>query len=264
MRVERGGDPGPYRHYGQYKSRLREIFRYRCAYCLTPEERCGGSDSMTVDHFHPQSRYPHLRLSWINLYYACIVCNSHYKKEYPTVEEERAGFRFVDPCAEDPDEHFRLSRDPTTKRLCIVRPLTDPAKYTALKLRFNERKSLRDFWVEIEKSEREVLDNLQAVSQIRDNLNAAAAGTRPIKWQREALSQCEQLLIDMQRRLQTIRGQRPFPFEESLPNGMGNPDKPMKGSKRAPKGHSRGAYRRNPRVNRSNERDVRHARLTVT
>ena len=67
---------------------------------------------MTVNHFKPECRFPELRFSWPNLYYACLVCNSHYKKDYPTAEEEAEGKRFIDPSEEDPDDHFRLVRDP--------------------------------------------------------------------------------------------------------------------------------------------------------
>ena len=109
MRIERGPSPGPLPDHTAYKPHLRPLFRFRWRYCLTPDDRLGGEEGMTVDHFKPQRRYPELRLSWSNLYYACSICNSHYKKDYPTLGEEAEGKRFVDPCEEDPDEHFRLS-----------------------------------------------------------------------------------------------------------------------------------------------------------
>ncbi len=135
MRIERGRDPGPFCKAAQYKPHLRPLFRRRCAYCLMPDDRLGGEDGMTVDHFRPESRYHDLRLAWANLYYACSVCNSQYKRDYPTLEEERAGKRFVDPCEEDYDDHFRLVPDPVTGALCRVRSLSEAAEYSALAFR---------------------------------------------------------------------------------------------------------------------------------
>src|SRR5580698_6290867 len=110
MRIERGTDPGPYTKARDYVIHLRQLFRHRCAYCLTPDDRLGGEEGMKVDHFHPESRRPELRLAWANLYYCCDVCNNR-KSNYPTDIETARGERFVDPCAEDPDEHFRMVRD---------------------------------------------------------------------------------------------------------------------------------------------------------
>ena len=128
MRIKRGQDPGPYsdhrRYRSQYKPHLRLLFRCRCAYCLTPDDRLGGEEAMHVDHFKPESRFPELQLAWPNLYYACPVCNSQYKRDYPTAREEAEGKRFVDPCAEDPDDHFRLVCDVYSGEPRQVRALT--------------------------------------------------------------------------------------------------------------------------------------------
>ena len=159
MKIERRSDPGPFSKHSDYKQHLRLLFRCRCAYCLTPDDRLGGEEAMTVDHFKPVARYKDLKLTWSNLYYACIVCNSHYKKDFPSPEEEAAGKRFVDPCSEDPDDHFRLVPDPDTGDLCRVRPLSESvlADYTIYRLKFNQRRFLRDFWREIHQEERQCL-----------------------------------------------------------------------------------------------------------
>jgi uncharacterized protein (TIGR02646 family) len=146
MKIERGPEPGRFSVPAHYKGHLRPLFRYRCAYCLMPDNRLGGEEGMTVDHFKPEGRYPELRLAWSNLYYACSICNSHYKKDYPKPEEEAAGKRFFDPCQEDPDDHFRLVCDPNIDEPCHVRPLSAFAEYTVSRLRLNRRKALRDFW----------------------------------------------------------------------------------------------------------------------
>jgi uncharacterized protein (TIGR02646 family) len=168
MRIERGPEPGPFRDSARYKSHLRPLFRCRCAYCLMPDDRLGGEESMTVDHFKPERWYPRLRVSWSNLYYACSVCNSHYKKDHPTPDEEAEGKRFVDPCLEDPDDHFRLVRDPVTGDLCrVVSVSSAPAEYAIFRLKLNRRKFLRDFWRSLHHRE---LNLLKKQDEIRQRL----------------------------------------------------------------------------------------------
>ena len=113
MIIDRGADPGPFSKPRDYVSHLREVFRRRCAYCLTPDSRCQGEEGMKLDHFMPESRHPDLRLAWTNLYYCCDVCNNR-KSNCPTPAEIANGERFVDPCIEDPDDHFRLIKEPLT------------------------------------------------------------------------------------------------------------------------------------------------------
>jgi uncharacterized protein (TIGR02646 family) len=213
MIVNRGPDPGPFPKHGQYRPHLRPIFRSRCAYCLTPDCWMGGLEGMTVDHFQPVSRFPHLLLDWKNLYYSCSVCNEHYKRDHPTEEEETKGCRFVDSCAEDPDDHFRMVRDRKTRLLCKVKAMTDSGRYTLLILRFNERPFLRDFWMELEQRERNAIADLQEVNR---NIN----DTRAIMRRGEDSSEIQQLLeralaqrTKIRVRLAEVRSWRPFPVE---------------------------------------------------
>ena len=121
MRIKRGPEPGPYSDHRQYKQHLRPLFRCRCGYRLTLDDRLGGEDAMHVDHFKPECRFPELRLSWPNLYYACPVCNSYYKKTIRRPRRRRTASALSIPCEEDPDDHFRLVCDPETGEPCRVR-----------------------------------------------------------------------------------------------------------------------------------------------
>ena len=213
MRIERGPDPGPFSTHSKYKSYLQPLFRRRCAYCLTPDDRNGGSDGMTVDHFRPTSRFSHLRLAWSNLYYSCVVCNSHYKRDHPTEEEEAKGHRFVDPCQEDPDGHFRITRDPSTGTLSRVWALTDPAVFTLRILRFNSRKSLSDFWRELDLLERRTLSRICEIEGFLEQL-------RQDIQRRGRCSEFDAIHDDYVRQLQQqqdelgrICSMRPFPLE---------------------------------------------------
>ena len=213
MRIKRGPDPGPYSDHRQYKPHLRPLFRCRCAYCLTPDEQLGGEDLMTVDHFKPERRFPKLRLSWPNLYYACHACNSHYKKDHPTAEEEANGKRFVDPCEEDPDDHFRLVCDPDTGERCRVRGLSSAAEYVVFRLKFNQRKSLRDFWRSLHREESRLL---RRETEIRHRLEDCARLVKRRGPNAELATSPIRLRVTVERELgeiEGVRSNRPFPID---------------------------------------------------
>ena len=206
MRILRGPDPGPFKKHGEYKPHLQPLFRQRCAYCLAPDHRNGGLEGMTVDHFLDQKRHSKLKLAWTNLYYACAVCNSHYKKDYPTEEEERAGLRFVDPCKEDPDNHFCMVRDPKTRELCQVQGLSEAANYTIWRLHLNSRRALRDFWRELDAHYSTYPTDTEALEA---ELHAAsAAHPEWLPYQRKAYAFTRRKHAH---KLALIRSLRPFP-----------------------------------------------------
>lgn len=213
MRVERGPDPGPFRKAAQYKPHLRPLFRRRCAYCLMPDDRLGGEDGMTVDHFRPESRYPDLRLAWANLYYACSVCNSHYKRDHPTPEEEGAGKRFVDPCQEDYDDHFRLVPDPATGTFCRVRPLSEAAEYSVFRLRLNRRKPLQDFWRELDRAETQLLGRVDEILPLLEACQRLTEQRGPSDELHRLRKDYELQLRRTHASLAAVRQLRPFPVE---------------------------------------------------
>jgi uncharacterized protein (TIGR02646 family) len=213
MIVNRGPDPGPFSKHGLYKAYLRPLFQNRCAYCLTPDDSTGGLEGMTVDHFQPESRFPQLRLRWSNLYYACFTCNSHYKKQHPTEDEQLKGHRFVDACAEDPDDHFRMIRDGKTRLLCKVKALTAAARFTLRILKLNDRRFLRETWMQLERLERDAVRRLQDVNRcVKDARALIHRGLTSDEIQRlldSALAERRRILA----RLQEVRARRPFPVE---------------------------------------------------
>ena len=200
MRIERGDDPGPFAQPRHYATHLRLLFRRRCAYCLTRDDQLGGEEGMKVDHFLAESRHPDLRLAWANLYYSCDVCNNR-KGNYPTAEETAQGERFVDPCAEDPDEHFRMVRDPQNGDFCRIVHRSDAASYTIRRLHFNHRPFLRDLWRKIDADERTLTERMRTLQA----LNAQLGGS-----DLEARS----LLNHYQTELASTRERRPFPLSQ--------------------------------------------------
>ncbi len=215
MRIERGRDPGPFRKAARYKPYLRPLFRRRCAYCLMPDDRLGGEDGMTVDHFLPESRYRDLRLAWANLYYACSVCNSQYKRDYPTLEEVRAGKRFVDPCQEDYDDHFRLVPDPITGVLCRVQALSGAAEYSVLRLGLNRRKFLRDYWRGLDYAEAQLVHRDNEIRQGLEDCKRAIQQDGPSDELHRLRKDYELQLRKTHVDLNAVRQLRPFPVKRN-------------------------------------------------
>jgi len=211
MRIQRGPDPGPFPKPAGYRPHLRPLFRCRCAYCLMPDDRLGGEEGMTVDHFKPQTRYPALRLVWSNLYYACLICNSHYKKDHPTPEEEAKGNRFVDPCEEDPDEHFRLVRDRDTGDRYRVLPLSPAADYVIFRLKLNRRKSLQDFWRYLHHTESRLLGRQNEIRQRLEDCSQLICRDGPSQELERLRTDYESQLAASVRELDAVRLLRPFP-----------------------------------------------------
>jgi len=109
-RIRRKQRPPVLAEYRKYKPYLRIDFQYRCAYCHIPELRYGPPGNYSIDHFRPKSRpeFSHLVSRYANLYYACQDCNRHKGKTWPAPQLRADGFRFLDPCKDDYNEHWRV------------------------------------------------------------------------------------------------------------------------------------------------------------
>lgn len=97
---------------------LRPDFQYRCAYCLTHERFFLDGEAGEVDHHRPLNPpaalgkdFSPLKSAYDNLYWSCSRCNLYKGNLWPTDEEYGRGERFVDPCAEDHDDHWETHPD---------------------------------------------------------------------------------------------------------------------------------------------------------
>lgn len=139
MLFRRLQSPPRQRSYQDYKEYLRKDFLTRCAYCLIHEAHFGGLRNFHVDHFRPKKRFPRLALSYVNLYYACGLCNTFKGQTWPTRTQLKRGFAFGDPCKENVyDKHLRV--DETDGSL---HPLTNIGRYMNLHLRLDRRQMRR-------------------------------------------------------------------------------------------------------------------------
>lgn len=117
---------------------LLKAFHGKCAYC---ESAIGITADLEIDHFRPKSgatdlkgtaspdHYAWLTLEWLNHYASCPACNRAKRAIFPVegeraapmtpieavIENERAVL--VDPCRDDPRQHFLFSSDGTVRAL---------------------------------------------------------------------------------------------------------------------------------------------------
>ena len=130
MILRRRPNPPRYSDYGRYKPLLREDFCYRCGYCRTHESAFGSVRNMTIDHFRPKSLFPRLVASYSNLHYCCNECNTYKADRWPSDAELTNGYRFVEACVDDPDEHYEFVD-------LVMKPRTRPAEFTVSALRLD-------------------------------------------------------------------------------------------------------------------------------
>ena len=90
-----------------------------------------GPENFELDHFRPKSLFPHLLMSYYNLYWSCHVCNRLKTDRWPTRQLLEQGIGYVDLCASTFQEHFVVQKNGKW------RGKTLSAKYTIDSLRLN-------------------------------------------------------------------------------------------------------------------------------
>jgi len=132
---QRHEQPPAFTDYHAYKPYLRRDFLYRCAYCLLHEgdEPAGGFHSFHIDHFRPQKHFPLLGATYQNLYYACHWCNRAKWDTWPTQDELKKGYEFVDPCQED----LYLMHSVIDRNTGRIEPRSKPGEFTIRNIKLN-------------------------------------------------------------------------------------------------------------------------------
>lgn len=124
--------PRYYSNHRKYYPYLLKDFKGRCAYSLQHYSRSNGENGMEVDHFNPTLRGG-LRNRYSNLNLATRHCNGAKSDKWPTAEDQSAGIRFIDPCAEA-DYGVHIFEDPVTFELWGA---TSAGKYHIRQLKLN-------------------------------------------------------------------------------------------------------------------------------
>jgi uncharacterized protein (TIGR02646 family) len=99
-----------YRHK-KIKEALCVMFHGKCAYC---ESNIRHVDYGDIEHYRPKSKFPALTFEWSNLLLACGVCNGKEYKGDRFPEEDQNG-PLVNPCEEDPEQHFYFHYEPACR-----------------------------------------------------------------------------------------------------------------------------------------------------
>lgn len=94
--------------YREYQEPLRVDFWFSCAYCTITEIELGGR-SFGIDHYEPQLLRPDLSVSYDNLMWCCVECNSYKGHISPTLAMRAAGKRFFHADTDDFLDHYRLN-----------------------------------------------------------------------------------------------------------------------------------------------------------
>lgn len=104
-----------YRHK-EIKNALVAMFHSKCAYC---ESKISHIEYGHIEHFRPKSRFQKLTFVWTNLLLSCPVCNgSEFKgQKYP---EEADGGPLINPCDDNPEEHFEFVFDFEARLTTVV------------------------------------------------------------------------------------------------------------------------------------------------
>jgi hypothetical protein len=125
----------------------------------------GGQEIFEVEHFMPRSKFEEKSCEYANLYYACRGCNSHKSETWPSEESATRGFRFVDPCEEDPyGLHLQEAHGG------IVKALTNAGRYTSDHIRLN-RPDLKDWRLRREKARKD-LPEFEALAERLEGLQS--------------------------------------------------------------------------------------------
>lgn len=118
-------------NYTLYGDVVRKDFQHCCGYCLITELLAGGMENFELDHFKPKAKFPLLKNDFLNIFYACHVCNKNKWSHWPTDESIAQGYRYVDFCSDTFEAHFEAEENGNWK------PLTKAAEYTTEKIRLN-------------------------------------------------------------------------------------------------------------------------------
>ena len=98
-------------------------------------------DGGEIDHFRPlharNHDFSHLKNDYANLYWTCGQCNLEKGSLWPSDAEYAEGFRFLNPCVEDHDDHWVTHADGT------VTAKTNTGRFTIRFIRL-DRQRLND------------------------------------------------------------------------------------------------------------------------
>lgn len=97
--------------YQSYRDCLRLEFEYRCIYCGSHESEVSIGDAFggfEIDHFRPLSKFKRRRNDYTNLMWSCHACNRAKSGKWPSQENFKEGYCFVDPDRDAIADHLTV------------------------------------------------------------------------------------------------------------------------------------------------------------
>ncbi|HVY06512.1 MAG TPA: HNH endonuclease [Burkholderiales bacterium] len=133
-RVEKERSRHPSRGtYLDWKPELAEEGFHQCVYCAIAEASFGGIRNFHVEHYRPKSRFPALRNSYPNLFFACAICNTFKGDDWPREpNDDHSVCAYPDPSRYSYAEQINVD----TSTFCLVAKTTS-AKYLVERLYLN-------------------------------------------------------------------------------------------------------------------------------
>jgi uncharacterized protein (TIGR02646 family) len=113
-----------YKH-DEVRQILETMFYGKCAYC---EAHIKHIDFGDIEHFYPKAKYPLEAIKWKNLLFACAKCNQEHKSDNFPLDIDKNPL-FVNPCEDEPNDHFSFEFDTITKTALVI-PKTDKGNAT--------------------------------------------------------------------------------------------------------------------------------------
>lgn len=174
--------PPTYKRVESYRTYLREVSNYSCAYCGIYEAESSGA-TFNIDHFRPQTYFPNLTSDCNNLRYSCPRCNSYKGGHWISIEQgcvrdcgkcenkvcTTDTDRFIDTLVEDPSSIMFVDKDDKL----YAYSSSKVANYTIKYLRLNRMQLIRlrrlrrfmDSW------EKELIDKISSIEEEIEKTN---------------------------------------------------------------------------------------------
>ena len=129
--------------YSDWKPQLAIEADRRCVYCSIRDQVFGGTRFFHVEHYRPKKHFPDLENDYLNLFYACAVCNIFKGSEWFDHEErDWEQKHFPDPSRVDYSELFDVNVN------CILRGRYLVSRYLVERLHLNRSHVIRERRVE--------------------------------------------------------------------------------------------------------------------
>lgn len=96
--------------YRDWKEQIAIEGHHQCVYCAIHENLMGGIRNFHVEHYRPRKRFNELENDYLNLYYACPICNTFKGSDWPSnPKNDHSIAAYPNPSEVDYNILFKLS-----------------------------------------------------------------------------------------------------------------------------------------------------------